>query len=629
MLFFLLIIQNAWATMDASYQEGSTYANTLQEGAKASLPQSDLKEVTGFQSENPSESSLYDTKNFNDAVSQSLDQSEAGKMIVETAKSRNRFEINPETDPLFQVDSKESAEQTLNIQNVHTEVKKEGVIKKTCEEGGEEITHECFENRHVVPIVPLKTATININHSLIIPRMISYTVQTKKGGFFSHSASETRQRQEGYTLTLPKDIKEFKEAFCPGFNPRDIKTNQVFNVDCSKIQSYTIQEAAYTYTVPARKGLLRFLMRRLCSFSVSDSGTYLTITAPENYINITLNHKTFEGEEIDEWHSTCDFFENLVDEGLCQYGERTLTQGLETRNIDGYSITKDAWQYKQVYHCKMIKDDCAPLRSQGCYQVSSKCKEKREEKCWIYEQQYECPDGRLAGAKIKSPASEAFCLTGDCHNASYQANGDMLEVISRLSMLKEIQNDMQMQGNNFHIFKGRDHQCSRNCINFKDCCGGLKGWGVSLHIAGCTPEEKELAKMREKSLCHQIGTYCAKKILKKCVSKKTSFCCFGSKFARLLQEQGRAQLGLGWGNEKCPNCRGLTVEELSRMDLSKMDFRELFDDVIKKYKQPDLKALQETASKNINQNVQRIEQGIKQKKTLPKTGVLDERKNGL
>jgi hypothetical protein len=63
-----------------------------------------------------------------------------------------------------------------------------------------------------------------------------------------------------------------------------------------------------------------------------------------------------------------------------------------------------------------------------------------------------------------------------------------------------------------------------------------------------------------------------------CLTKTTSFCCFGNKLSRILQEQGRRQLGLGWGSPAAPDCNGLTPEQLSRIDFSRIDFSEFYDD---------------------------------------------------
>ena len=49
--------------------------------------------------------------------------------------------------------------------------------------------------------------------------------------------------------------------------------------------------------------------------------------------------------------------------------------------------------------------------------------------------------------------------------------------------------------------------------------------------------------------------------------KKTSFCCFGSKLAKIVHEQGRAQISIGWGDAEHPDCRPLTVKELQKIEI--------------------------------------------------------------
>jgi conjugal transfer mating pair stabilization protein TraN len=46
----------------------------------------------------------------------------------------------------------------------------------------------------------------------------------------------------------------------------------------------------------------------------------------------------------------------------------------------------------------------------------------------------------------------------------------------------------------------------------------------------------------------------------------------------VIQDQGRAQLGLDFGSPQSPNCTGFTVDQFSKLDLSKMDFAEVFAD---------------------------------------------------
>jgi conjugal transfer mating pair stabilization protein TraN len=56
---------------------------------------------------------------------------------------------------------------------------------------------------------------------------------------------------------------------------------------------------------------------------------------------------------------------------------------------------------------------------------------------------------------------------------------------------------------------------------------------------------------------------------------------------RILQEQGRPQLGKTWGTPKTPDCSGFTVDEFSRLDLSVMNFSEIYNDFIQAARLPD------------------------------------------
>ena len=50
--------------------------------------------------------------------------------------------------------------------------------------------------------------------------------------------------------------------------------------------------------------------------------------------------------------------------------------------------------------------------------------------------------------------------------------------------------------------------------------------------------------------------------------------CFSSPLARIVQEQGRAQLGRSFGSARHPECRGFTMEELGMLDWDSMDLSE-------------------------------------------------------
>ncbi len=183
-----------------------------------------------------------------------------------------------------------------------------------------------------------------------------------------------------------------------------------------------------------------------------------------------------------------------------------------------------------------------------------------------------------------------------------------------MNVLKEVQDDIHGKKDPFEIFKGEARHCSRNCLNFKDCCRRLKGWGISIGLADCKPEERLLSEMRAKNVCHPTGTFCSHRgLLGKCSTKTSTFCCFGTRLARLIHEQGRPQIGMGWGNPIEPQCQGLSVEQFSKIDLSNMNFSEVFEEVMQKYHQPDAAILQQKTQEQIRSNLSAIEQGLKDK----------------
>ena len=57
--------------------------------------------------------------------------------------------------------------------------------------------------------------------------------------------------------------------------------------------------------------------------------------------------------------------------------------------------------------------------------------------------------------------------------------------------------------------------------------------------------------------------------------------------SRVLQEQGRVQLNKPWGKPKNEQCKGFSIAEFQRLDLSKMDFTEVYADFLDAAKLPD------------------------------------------
>jgi hypothetical protein len=305
----------------------------------------------------------------------------------------------------------------------------------------------------------------------------------------------------------------------------------------------------------------------------------------------------------EEWSKECSLLENMVDKGLCRYTDASRSTQNETKMIQEEPITRDHFEEHYQFACfKPSQNSCNGLREQGCYQIRSTCKEQKGESCFLWEQTFKCPSGKRFGKSYRSANKKnPFCLTGNCADTSYEANNELFSVMSHLSVLREAQNDLR----NFAvIFKGQHRWCTRNLWDFRDCCGSGKGWGVTLHLSSCDAAEVELRTLRDKKLCIQVGTYCAERHLGQCTRKKTTFCCYGTKIARLIQQSGHAQLGLGWVRVESPNCGGLSPEQLSRMDFSQIDFSEIFEDIKKQTVVKDQKqSLAEVSSTRLRDNM--------------------------
>ena len=75
-----------------------------------------------------------------------------------------------------------------------------------------------------------------------------------------------------------------------------------------------------------------------------------------------------------------------------------------------------------------------------------------------------------------------------------------------------------------------------------------------------------------------------------CIERTTSKCCFNSVLARIVNEQGRAQIGKGWGEARSADCSGFTVAQLQALDFAAMDLSEFYASLVPTL--PDVDALQ-------------------------------------
>ncbi|WP_082552088.1 conjugal transfer protein TraN [Massilia sp. Root351] len=124
-------------------------------------------------------------------------------------------------------------------------------------------------------------------------------------------------------------------------------------------------------------------------------------------------------------------------------------------------------------------------------------------------------------------------------------------------------------------------------------------FAVVTAMMSCNAEEGQLAMKEGARLCRSVGTWCSQCIrvlgrCVRCIERTTSKCCFNSVLARLVNEQGRAQLGMGWGAPQNPACGGISVAQLQALDFSRFDLSEFYASIAPA--QPNVEALKGAAA---------------------------------
>ena len=104
---------------------------------------------------------------------------------------------------------------------------------------------------------------------------------------------------------------------------------------------------------------------------------------------------------------------------------------------------------------------------------------------------------------------------------------------------------------------------------------------------------------RDSRLCTGVGSYCSTRIpiIRVCIETTESYCCFNSRLARIINEQGRAQLGRTWGAPQFPDCSGFTLAQLQALDFSRMNLSEFYAEIAPTL--PDVGTMRQRAQQKI------------------------------
>ncbi len=265
-----------------------------------------------------------------------------------------------------------------------------------------------------------------------------------------------------------------------------------------------------------------------------------------------------------------------------------------TRTIDGFEVTRDCWDWGYTKTCNVPSlNDCA--QHARCYSLGRRnCLLKDYYgACINWEKEFSCKrwvPTYLESSHVRYDTEEKEgqeglvckgipCIDGNCIDKSYEMDEEMMNSVSKLYALSQGQSD----GYNFKIFEGAGRHCSKKPVGYSNCCRLEKpgtGWGKEIG-AKCTKDENYLMEQRQKNLCVYVGKKSSKTLGVTTVIKHY-FCCFSNILEKIIQVQGRTQLGINFGSGGSPDCRGLTLEELERIDFSLIDFSEFAEEVQKR-----------------------------------------------
>lgn len=265
----------------------------------------------------------------------------------------------------------------------------------------------------------------------------------------------------------------------------------------------------------------------------------------------------------------------------------------EPRYVQGKVVHQDFWQRKLRFSCSSSSKQCERLRKEGALLINRKCLKEEGGDCILWEKTYQTGEGNTQTTFDNTSLIELNLF--DTASPSTKDFGKTMSILSAISSIGADQEERPLSLEDFAIFNGDNLQCRRafNTSVAFDCCPRSEGKGFCIRagMGKCNQEEQDLFERNKLGQCRRIGK------ISGLVLREYAYCCFPSKLARIIHEEGRKQLGISWGTPSNPNCRALTIDELKQLDFSSMDLGEIIEDFREKVDEEKLReAAQEKAA---------------------------------
>lgn len=330
--------------------------------------------------------------------------------------------------------------------------------------------------------------------------------------------------------------------------------------------------------------------------------TIYTKFRPEvNWIDITVTEFTSE----DVWHKqSCAALQDRVSKSACIYESGVpCLEANATKIIDGIPIQRACWGSTKEFQCfDHLESTCASfINNPSCKQTQSACVEQKQTLCSQYSQTFECAEQTC----IPQPdicVQTLPCVNGECDNTHNEESHDMGEGVSRLGALAGVASDVainQIDLGSPRIFAGESQECKKHMLGARNCCSN-SGWAD--WVVHCPKSMQDIHRAKEEGRAVFLGEYDDGLFDSE---KHFVYCIFPSKLAGIIQIEGRGQqLHIPFGEAKVPNCRGITPEELERIDFGALNMSPIEKELTARLTPPDLK---ESASLN-QTHIERLHQ---------------------
>lgn len=287
-----------------------------------------------------------------------------------------------------------------------------------------------------------------------------------------------------------------------------------------------------------------------------------------------------------EWSNSC----SNIPSDFKELDPRRCTVAGSTKLVSGKEVKLPCWEYQTVYGLgkDKITDETTSI-PKNCTVVDSSCLSGSSGICAIQDLTISCTTKKCSKSQIKC-GEPNFCSDGSCFTPDEKpADADKFyENVSTVAAVANSTSDIEDKSKDLIQFnRGQAKSCGIAIAGLYNCC---KYKNSFLHH--CSTEEMEIDEAKKKGVAIDLGIYCSKRFLGICLEHKGRYCIFHDKLSRIIQEQGKPQLGLNLGSAKYPDCRGFYRGEFENIDFDRIDFSEFYKDIDDANAIPDSEELQ-------------------------------------